>query len=218
MRQLGLFCGTFNPIHLGHLLIAECARDQFQLDLVYFVTSPNPPHRTTGLLPAESRHELVSLAVADNPHFQASSLELKRPGPSYTADTVRDLINAAGEEVAVNLIIGGDNLLQLKSWHDSSYLLSTCRFLVAPRTIYENDAQSARNPAEAEALPAVEPIYKVGSAASYKLPGAQVAVIDFPHIAISSSAVRARLKRGQSVLYMVPPAVNQALLQRRFYL
>lgn len=90
--EIGVFCGTFNPIHLGHLLIAECARDQFGLEKVFFVTSPRPPHRSTDLLDGEARHLMVSAAVADNPHFEASRLELERSGPSYTSETIRSLL------------------------------------------------------------------------------------------------------------------------------
>jgi nicotinate-nucleotide adenylyltransferase len=216
LLQIGLFCGTFNPIHLGHLLIGECARDQFALNVVLYVTSPNPPHRKEGLLEAGARHELVSLAVADNPHFQASDLELLRDGPSYTADTVRQVIANSGEKVEVNLILGGDNLPHLRTWHDSDYLISTCRLLVAPRTVYESDPMPAIAGGTRD-LPVLEPLYKVGAGQTYDLPGARVEIIDFPHVAISSSLIRERLSQGQSVLYMVPKAVNGLLLQRHFY-
>jgi nicotinate-nucleotide adenylyltransferase len=216
LRQIGLFCGTFNPIHLGHLLIGECARDQFALNVVLYVTSPNPPHRKEGLLDAGARHEMVSLAVADNAHFQASDLELLRHGPSYTADTVRQVIAASAEKVEVNLILGGDNLPHLSTWHDSDYLISTCRLLVAPRTIYESDPMPAMA-SGTTGLPVLEPLYKVGQGQTYDLPDARVEIIDFPHVAISSSLIRERLSKGQSVLYMVPPAVNCLLLQRHFY-
>jgi nicotinate-nucleotide adenylyltransferase len=204
---------------LGHLLIGECARDQFALDLVLYVTSPNPPHRKDGLLAAAARHEMVSLAVADNPHFKASDLELVRVGPSYTADTVRQVIAESEEPVTVNLILGGDNLPQLHTWHDSDYLMSTCRLLVAPRTIYETEPLPVPvTGSEGQTdLPVLEPLYKVGEIQTYDLPGAHVGIIDFPHAAISSSLIRDRLRNGQSVLYMVPPAVNQLLLQRQFY-
>jgi nicotinate-nucleotide adenylyltransferase len=216
LLQIGLFCGTFNPIHLGHLLIGECARDQFDLSVVLYVTSPNPPHRKEGLLDAGSRHELVSLAVADNSHFQASDLELSRAGPSYTADTVRQVIASRSEEVEVNLILGGDNLPHLQTWHDSEYLIATCRLLVAPRTVYERDPMpSVAN--GAHDLPVLEPLYKVGPVQTCDIPGARVEIIDFPHVAISSSLIRERLSQGQSVLYMVPKAVNNLLLQRQFY-
>lgn len=144
---------------MGHLLIAECARDQFDLDKVLFVTSPRPPHRRTDLLDAEDRHSLVSAAVADNPYFEASRIELDRQGPSYTSETIRSLAKlltlsaqspnmeqrplspssstrqTRHEGVRLNLILGADNIAQISQWHDAAYLLDTCRFLVAPRLI-----------------------------------------------------------------------------------
>ncbi len=85
---IGLFCGTFNPIHNAHLLLAQCACEQFELKHIYFVTSPRPPHRQDVFLSAETRHKMVSLAVSGNNSFIASEVELERPGPSYTVDTI----------------------------------------------------------------------------------------------------------------------------------
>jgi nicotinate-nucleotide adenylyltransferase len=229
MAKIGLYCGTFNPIHLGHLLIAESARGQFALNKVIFVTSPQPPHRNDELLAAKERHDMVSKAVADNPFFEASDLEIKRDGPSYTADTVRSLLKESQEDVELFLILGGDNLPQLINWHDSDYLLKKCHFLVAPRTVYvaedatEKDLQTISKtndisaPDESVALPAVEPIQRIGQTRKYALAGGRVSVIDFPHVAISSSAVRTRIKKKQSVLYMVPKSVADVIAEKSFY-
>jgi nicotinate-nucleotide adenylyltransferase len=229
MARIGLYCGTFNPIHLGHLLIAESARCQFALDKILFVTSPHPPHRNDLLLAAQERHAMVSKAVADNCFFEACDLEIKRNGPSYTADTVRALLSESQEEVELFLILGGDNLPQLINWHDSDYLLKKCHFLVAPRTVYvteeivENENQSELQTdglvltEGTVALPAVEPIQRIGQTKTYALPGARVSVIDFPHVAISSSAVRERARLKQSILYMVPKSVSDIIVEKSFY-
>jgi nicotinate-nucleotide adenylyltransferase len=212
MRGIGLYCGTFNPIHNGHLLIAECARDQFSLEKVLFVTSAKPPHRHSGLLPSELRHQLVTVAVQDNSHFEASRLELDRSGPSYTIDTVASVRQMYGEDVEVNLIIGGDNLKKIGEWHKAQQLVEWCRFLVAPRLVYEETVLTRpQNHREAAVLERV----LEDAPEMCDLPGAKVSIIEFPAVSISSSQVRERIAAGKSVLYMVPEAVNQILLQSR---
>ena len=203
MSEIGLFCGTFNPIHLGHMLIAECARDQFALDKVLFVTSPQPPHRQVGLLAGEDRHKLVEAAVASNPYFEASRLELERTGPSYTVDTVKQVI--ASGVTTVNLIIGGDNVPFLKDWHNSKELLALCRLLVVPRLRYLSDEHN-------ESV-----IQTIAQTTPEQIEGADVRVVDFPGIAISASNIRKRIGLGQTVLYMVPPEVNSLIKVHSFY-
>jgi nicotinate-nucleotide adenylyltransferase len=216
MRSLGLFTGTFNPIHNGHLLIAECAQDQFRLDRVLFVTSAMPPHRKTGLLDAEARHDMVQAAIADNDHFISSRWELERKGPSYTIDTVRQAQEKYGPDCKINLIIGGDNVRTIREWHKSEELIAQCRFLVAPRLVYERTlVTKTSNQQEAAFLNTVD---EQATSSRYDIPGAQVAVIDFPAVSISSSMVRKRLQEGRTVLYMVPKAVAGILERERHYM
>ncbi|HEY9778494.1 MAG TPA: nicotinate-nucleotide adenylyltransferase [Planktothrix sp.] len=210
MPRLGLFCGTFNPIHNGHLLIAECAADQFKLDTVIFVTSPVPPHRQKGLLPADLRYELVEAAVADNSRFEASRLELDRSGPSYTVDTVLSVKQRCGDD-PVYLVIGGDNLNSIHDWHKSDLLIANCHFLVAPRLVYRT--VMVTNAGDKTDSAFLETVVEEEVAQKYQLPGAQVSIIDFPAVSISSSIVRARLSAGKSVLYMVPKPVHDILLR-----
>jgi nicotinate (nicotinamide) nucleotide adenylyltransferase len=250
LREIGVFCGTFNPIHLGHLLIAECARDQFALEKVIFITSPRPPHRIDHLIDGEHRYLLVSAAVAENRNFECSRIEIEREGPSYTSDTVRQLVQEYGgqSECRINLILGADNIAYLGSWHESSYLLDTCRILVAPRlvnvaqevpglskTSTNAAATSGTHEADltADKLGSVLPSYQstkvqpenqvlatvsqVDLVQNLSLPNASIETIAFPCVSISSSAIRLRLAEGRSVLYMVPPAVNELLLTRKFY-
>jgi len=202
-EQVGLFCGTFNPIHLGHLLIAEFAREQFDLTKVIFVTSAHPPHRKAGLLPAKERHEMVEAAILGNPFFESSSLELNRPGPSYTIDTAREVQALYGEEASINLIVGSDNLPTLSGWHEADKLIRLVRFLVAPRLA---DGQSF-DPGDAKDIKNNCPGLK----------GADLDIIDFPAVSISSSGIRRRLSQGFSVLYMVPAEVNEIILAKDYY-
>ena len=195
MKELGIFCGTFNPVHWGHLFLAEYARDQFQLEKVILVTSPSPPHRFEELLPAEDRFEMVAAAAACNANFEASRLELDRQGPSYTVDTLRYFHSLYGDSVRLNLIIGQDNLHQLKTWKEPDVLLSLCRLLVAPR-----HAEVKREDMEA-CLPA----------------GSVCDVVGAPRIPVSGSKVRERIKEGRSVLYMVTQEVDEILRKRHHY-
>ena len=200
MREVGLFCGTFNPIHLGHLMMAESARDQFQLEKVLFITSATPPHRPSGLLDKEARHELVVAAIANNPYFEASRLELDRDGPSYTIDTIRAVKNQHPEFTRVNLILGEDNLAYLAKWRESDEIQAMCRLLVAPRD-----------------FPSPNPKYASDTPGSSQLPDASIEMMDFPLIPISASEIRDRLRTGRSVRYMVTQEVHEILMQKRYY-
>lgn len=202
MKDVGLFCGTFNPIHLGHLLIAECARDQFKLDRVLFVPSPRPPHRGQDLLPAEDRYALVEAACRTNKNFLASRLEMDRPGPSYTVDTVKSLSKTG----AVSLIIGGDNLAYINTWHNYRELLELARLLVVPRLRYQDED------------PALKCIHEEGlTPNAIDLPEAKIEMVDFPGIAISASLIRSRAAAGKTILYMVPPEVDELIRSRGYY-
>lgn len=207
--EIGVFCGTFNPVHLGHLLIAECARDQLKLDKVIFVTSPCPPHREDELLSGQARHELVQAAVEDNPFFEASSIELERDGPSYTYETIKEISTRyedkndrhKGEKARINLIIGGDNLSQLKDWYMVDELLKACRILVVPRLRYIENSDGS-----------LVMIGEKPEKVKATFPEAEIEVIDFPGIAISGSKIRERISQNKTILYMVPPSVNKLIL------
>lgn len=211
MRQVAIFGGTFNPIHNGHLLIAEFARAQFDLEKVIFVTSGTPPHRDDELLDQESRHKLVLAAVSTNKYFEASDVELKRKGLSYTADTLAHFHEELGPDVKLNFIIGGDNFVQIGSWHKVDELIKSCRILVAPRLEYQTEQTNplVRKMQKTETNPDPQ---------KYNMPeGADWAVIDFPGVAISSSGIRERLHEGKSVRYMVPREVNEILISEGYY-
>lgn len=198
MREIGVFCGTFNPIHWGHLMLAEFACDQFKLEKVYVVVSPNPPHRSDVLLDAEQRYELVEAACADNHHFIPSRIELERSGPSYTVDTLRqlkDMEEKNGADMRLNFLVGQDNLPYLKEWHESNELFSLCRMLIATRT---------------SSVTREEVLKEVPAQASFEL-------IDFPRVPVSSSSVRARLKEGKTVMYLVHPRVNEIIEKKGLF-
>ncbi len=205
-KQLGIFCGTFNPIHIGHLLIAECARDQFKLEKVIFVTSPTPPHRADELLDGDARHKLVLAAIAENSSFEASTIELDRDGPSYSVVTLETIREQVGVDTKLNLIIGGDNLRELHTWHRVGDLTKLCRVLVVPRLRYAQEGDGLKVVGDEPAVPV-----------KLEFPEAEICSVDFPGIAISGSNVRERISQGKTVLYMVPRAVNEIILSNGFY-
>jgi nicotinate-nucleotide adenylyltransferase len=197
MEKLGIFCGTFNPIHWGHLLMAEYSCEQLGLNRVFFITSPNPPHRHFDLLDAAERYDLVLHAVADNPNYEASRIEMDRQGISFTIDTLRTM-HAQHPKAELNLILGEDNLQYIGKWKDAREIFSLARIVVAPRS---KQIIKPTDPQEPAPMPRQ----------------ARVVTLDLPHVNVSGSEIRRRLREGKSVLYMVPAAVNRRLMEKRLY-
>jgi len=188
--------GAFNPIHLGHLMLAQRAKDQFQLEKVIIVPSSTPPHKRAGLLDKELRFEMVAAAVADNPGLEASRLEIDRPGVSWTIDTLKELQALYGQDVRLNFIMGEDVVQSLKRYDRCAEFIALCRLLVSPRLSANSEL--------------VESWRKT-------LPGAELEAIDCPANALSSTIVRAWVKAGASVRYLVAPAVAKIIEEKGHY-
>ena len=185
--RLGIFGGTFNPIHLGHLVLAEAAREVCWLDQVWFMPTATPPHKTIrGLIEGRHRLAMVRLAVRGHPAFHASDLELRRGGTSYTIDTMH-AIRRRYPRAKLFVIVGSD-MVGIR-WYRMRELQRLCTFVVAQRP------SAPRRPV--------------------MLTGATR--ISMPALEISSSAIRDRVRRGQSVRYLVPEAVRRYLLRHRLY-
>ena len=199
MLELGIFGGTFNPIHYGHLNIAEFARQKFSLTKVIFVTAARPPHRGLPDIDMHLRHDLVQLAIASNKYFEASTIELGRSGPSYTIDTLESFRTEYGANCRLNYIVGEDNIKGLPTWHRAKELSRICRFLIAPRlggAVLEESLQELR----------------------HNFPKVEAAAVNSPIIEFSSTTIRERLTKGQSIKYMVPESVEEKLLSLNFEL
>jgi nicotinate-nucleotide adenylyltransferase len=196
MIEIGIFGGTFNPIHTRQLMVAQCALEQFKLDKVIFVPNGTPPHKKTDVLDKESRFEMVAAAVRDNPRFEASRIEIDRPGITYSIDTLKALKQSLGEGVRLNFIIGEDNIKSLENYARADELLSLCRLLVSPRD-YVKRGMLKR--------------WRIS------LPKATIEAIDCPADARSSTLIREWIRSGKSVQYLVAPAVHKILKAKKHY-
>lgn len=200
--SLAMMGGTFDPIHVGHLAAAEEVREALGIERVVFVPNVIPPFKLGGAaVGADDRLAMARLAIADNPAFEVSTIELERGGVSYTADTIEALAAAerdAGREPDLTLILSAETLRDLPGWHEPARLVAACRIAVVPREGYPDpDPEWLRTQ-----LPALEP---------------RVDVLDRPRIGLSSTALRARVAAGRSIRYLVPPAVERFIADHDLY-
>jgi len=204
-RRVGILGGTFDPIHYGHLLIADQVREALLLDRILFVPAAIPPHKMDEqVAPAADRAAMVKLAIAGNPLFSMCEIELDRPGPSYTVDTLAELAAEAvrqGVQRELHFILSVEALGRLKSWHEPARLLELARLAVVARP-------GAPIPV-ARRLEAMLP----GGPASMN----RVDCIRTLLVAHSASDVRARVAAGRSIRYLVPPAVEAYIRDHRLY-
>ena len=133
-KRIGIFGGTFDPIHLGHLIVAETIMDEFSLDRVVFIPAAVPPHKLgKDISAAHHRYMMTMLAICSNPRFEASDMEMRRTGPSYSRDTLAELIREHGEDTDFYFIVGADSVASLHTWNRIEELLSMCHFVGASR-------------------------------------------------------------------------------------
>lgn len=199
-RRMGVMGGTFDPIHYGHLVAAESARATFRLERVIFVPAGQPPHKPAeAVTAAEHRYAMTVLATASNPYFTVSRLEIDRPGPSYTVDTINQLHAAWGPGVAWYFITGADAMLEILGWKQSAALLRSCEFVAATRP----GTPTARLRAAVKALEREH--------------GPRFHSIVVPGVATSSSEVRARVRRGDPIRYLVPEPVEAYISKHGLY-
>ncbi len=197
--MLGILGGTFDPIHLGHLLMGEAARQKLELQRVLFVPVGDPPHKRSEVATsAWHRRMMVELAIAGNPNFELCPVDLERPGPHYSIDTVR-LIRARYELAADDcfFILGGDSLQDLPTWHRPEEFIRLCRLAVIQRPGFRPDTTAL-----VEQVPGINE---------------RIVWVDMPLISISASDIRARLRSGQSIRYQVAEPVREYILAHQLY-
>jgi nicotinate-nucleotide adenylyltransferase len=200
--NIGILGGTFDPIHVGHLIIAETVRDEIGLDRVLFVPAATPPHKQgRAITPVENRLEMVRLAVEGNAAFQACDVEARRGGVSYTVETVRELKAQMGAEAAFFLIIGADTVPELATWKDLDELARRAAFVVAARPGFRIE----------ELLSCEFGLARETRARVLRH------FVDAVRVAVSSTELRARLAEGKSVRYMLPEAVERYIRAKGLY-
>lgn len=203
--RLGVLGGTFDPVHLGHLALAEEVRETLDLARVLFLPAGDPWQKVgTGVTPGPIRHALVELAIADNPGFGVSRVEIDRPGPTYTAETLADIADAeraAGRDPDLWFILSAEALAGLPTWRDPERVLALARLAVVPRA------------EDAEDLRAAEARF----AADFPGQADRVRFLHGPRLAISSTLIRARVAAGRSIRYLVPDAVAAAIREYALY-
>ena len=195
--NIGVLGGTFDPIHMGHLVVAEEARIKLELREVLLVPAGQPwLKQDRNITPAVHRVEMVRRAIADNLHFKLCALEVERPGPSYTVDTLTMLRKQLGSEASFFFILGRDTLAELPLWKEPEKLVQLCRLVVAPRL-------GSRDLKHLEAA----------------VPGLldKVIQLDMPVIGISSSGIRQRIAQGLPIRYLVPSVVETYIREQRIY-
>jgi nicotinate-nucleotide adenylyltransferase len=199
--RLGIFGGTFDPVHLAHLVMADQCREQARLDQVLFIPAPRPPHkREQPVTPFAQRVEMLGLAISGQPAFRIDELERDRPGPSYTADTLQEL-KERDPAAELCLIVGSDSLHDLPVWYEPARILELATLLVVARpgsAVLSEEALRANLK-----LPAVHPV--------------RVQRVDMPLLEIASRDIRRRLTEGRSVRYLIPRAVEAYIADKGLY-
>ena len=198
IRRLGILGGTFDPIHHGHLVAAEEVRHQLALDLVLFVPAGVPPHKPTHpISAAHHRLRMVELAIAGKPYLSLSRVDVDRRGPCYTVETLELLRADWGAGPEFFFIEGSDSLAEMPTWYQPQRLIELCEVAVVARAGIEVDLIQLE-----EQLPGL---------------GARLHWVRMPQLEISSSDLRARVRDGRPISYLVPPAVEEYIVEHRLY-
>ena len=196
--MIGLFGGTFDPPHIGHLILSAEMHSQLGLDRLLWVLTPIPPHKMNqSVTPIEHRLEMVKRAISDNNHFELSSVDIDRPGPHYAQDTVK-IISKQYPGADLVYLMGGDSLRDLPAWYRPGDLVARLRYIGV-----------MRRPGDSIDLPALERI----------IPGltAKVRFVDAPLLDIAAHEIRQRVAEGRPFRYFLPPAVFKYIVEQKLY-
>lgn len=199
MRKVGIMGGTFNPIHIAHLILAECAYEQYDLDEVVFMPSKRPAYKDLNdVIEEKYRQRMIELAISDNPHFRVDTMEFYREGNTYTADTLMEL-KRKNPDVEYYFIIGGDSLFQLERWSRPEIIMSLSHLLAAQREDKSNE----------DILIKIDELK-----AKYR---ADIQLLKVPQMDISSKQIRQYIKSNQSVRYYLTREVNDYIIENELY-
>ncbi len=199
MKKIGIMGGTFNPIHIGHLFLAENAYEQAGLDKVLFMPSKNPPHKAMpNQVTEQQRVDMVNLAIKDNPHFELSTMELHREGLTYTADTLR-IMKQQNPDTEYFFIVGTDSLFMMQHWKEPEVVFEYCTVLVAARDNADYDTIKVH-------MNYLKQTYL-----------AKIQFMQMPMLDIASAKIRDRIENSQTVRYYLPQAVIRYITDHKLY-
>lgn len=202
MRRIGIMGGTFNPIHVGHLMLAEWARDELGLNQVWFIpTGDSYMKNSCEILPGRERLHMTRLAIQDNPNFRCLDIEVEREGYTYSYETLEQLKNSYPDDMFY-FIVGADCLFAIESWRNPERILQNCVLGAALR----GDADAGKMLEQKRHLEEV-----------YCLPEGKICLLPFFNMPVSSTLVRQRIRKGQSVRYLVPSEVLLYIEEKGFY-
>ncbi len=196
--KIGFLGGTFDPVHLGHLAIAEAARSRLSLNKVLFVPAGQPWLKTNRKIsPGRDRIAMVKLAIKDYPYFEVSTIEIDHPGPSYTSDTLAGLKNKLGENTDLFLILGWDSLIEMPKWHDPAGVIGKCSLVAITRINGKPDLDDLE-----KSIPGIKK---------------RTILLDMEPVDISSTEVRERVVKGLSLSGFVPEPVERYIEENNLY-
>ena len=195
--RLGIYGGTFDPIHYGHLLLAERCREELQLDEVWFIPAANPPHKLGRVTtPAKLRAEMVEFAVSGFPEYRVSRMEMERGGPSYTVQTL-ELIRASDPSREIFLLMGADSIAELVTWKDPARILELSQVVAVNRAGESPDLSSLGD--------------------LLKQTDRTVRTVEMPAMGVSASEIRSRVARRSSIRFLTPRPVEMCIRQHKLY-
>ena len=212
MARIGLLGGTFDPIHFGHLGMAQELAQALALDTVKFIPAAVPPLKSQPSASAIDRRAMVQLAIANNPDFQLDDRELKRTGPSYTLDTLRSLRSELGEQDSLVLFIGSDAFKQFNRWHQWQEIIRLCHIALVARP--DSEVSTALDP---ELVTFLQDHYTENAMDLQSATAGLITMQAITPLTISSSAIREQLKTRQSARYLTPDCVLDYIAQHGLY-
>jgi nicotinate-nucleotide adenylyltransferase len=212
--HIAVLGGTFNPIHFGHLRVAEEVVDGLAIDKVVFMPASTPPHKPGQNLPEPGlRLEMVGIAIKDNPRFEVSDMEIRRGGRSFTFETVRELKEQGPKDLRVSLIMGSDSFNEITTWCEYEELVTIASFIVVPRNGYP-----AKKIAEVLPIELAKKFWYDADTGSYVNPfGTSVTYFETTPIGISSSGIRETIRQGGSARYLMDKGVLELIEKKGLY-
>ena len=217
LMRIGLLGGTFNPIHHGHLSVAEAVQKKLHLDRILFIPSGNPPHKKEAIPPAEHRLEMTRLALLNHSDFELCHIEVKRPGKSYSVETISELKHRRPDD-RLFFIIGTDAFSDLPTWREPERLLSLCDFVVVSRPHHPFSALPDIGPFRKTNLPILHELdQKQGMATLPLTAKTSIHFVSIPPNPISASEIRRRLAAGKETKNLLPEPVASYIIKNKIY-